>query len=126
MTFEWSEYLNLARELAGKATTPANQETKLRAAISRAYYAAFIKARNYLRDSEGLSIPKTGEAHRYVQQQFAFSPDRTRKKIAENLRYLRSYRRKVDYDDAVPGLSGIALVAIGISEKVICDLSSLS
>lgn len=36
MTFEWSEYLNLARELAGKATTPANQEAKLRAAISRA------------------------------------------------------------------------------------------
>jgi hypothetical protein len=32
MTFEWSEYLNLARELAGKATAPANQEAKLRTA----------------------------------------------------------------------------------------------
>lgn len=125
MTFEWSEYLNLARELAGKATAPANQEAKLRTAIGRAYYAAFIKARNHLRDREGLSIPKTGEAHRYVQQQFFVSPDRTRQKIAENLRYLRSYLRKVDYDDIVPGLSGIVSIAISISEKVISDLSSL-
>ncbi|MEG5173510.1 hypothetical protein [Microcoleus sp. B3-D7] len=93
--------------------------------IIKTYYAALIQARYYLRHSEGLSIPKTGEVQRYVQQQFAVSPDRTRRKIAENLRYLRSYRRKVDYDDAVPGLSGIELIAIGIAAKVRYNLSSL-
>ncbi len=57
MSFDWSEYLNLAQELAGKATTPASQEAKLRA-ISRAYYAAFVQARNFLRDRDGLTIPR--------------------------------------------------------------------
>lgn len=49
MTFNWSEYLDLARELTGKDTTPASQSAKLRSAISRSYYAAFIQARNFLR-----------------------------------------------------------------------------
>lgn len=50
MSFDWSEYLNVAKELAGVETSAASQEAKLRAAITRAYYAAFIKARNHLRD----------------------------------------------------------------------------
>ncbi|OCR00777.1 hypothetical protein BCD67_23885 [Oscillatoriales cyanobacterium USR001] len=125
MIFEWSEYLNLAKELAGKVTTSANQEAKLRAAISICYYAAFIKARNYLRDNEGIDIPDTGEAHQYVREQFAISSERNRQKIADNLRYLLSYRRKVDYDDFVPGLSGITPIAIRLSEQVISDLNNL-
>ncbi len=48
MSFNWSEYLNLAQELAGRSTEPPNQEARLRSSISRAYYAAFCKARNYL------------------------------------------------------------------------------
>ena len=44
MSFDWSQYLNLAKELTDQPTTPANQEAKLRDAISRAYYAAFILA----------------------------------------------------------------------------------
>jgi hypothetical protein len=50
MSFDWSKYLNVAKELAGVETSAASQEAKLPAAISRAYYAAFIKARNHLRD----------------------------------------------------------------------------
>ena len=42
MSFDWSQYLNLAKELAGQATIPAEQEARLRDAISRSYYAAFI------------------------------------------------------------------------------------
>jgi len=64
MTFDWSEYLKLAQELAGQTVSPANEEAKLRSSVSRAYYAAFCKARNYLRDIEGCSIPSTPEAHR--------------------------------------------------------------
>ena len=68
MTFDWSEYLKLAQELAGQTVSPANEEAKLRSSVSRAYYAAFCKARNYLRDIEGHSIPSTPEAHRYVRE----------------------------------------------------------
>ena len=56
MSFNWSEYLALAQQLAGKAQISATQESRLRSAISRAYYSAFIQARNHLRDTMGLSI----------------------------------------------------------------------
>jgi uncharacterized protein (UPF0332 family) len=122
MSFDWSEYLRVAKELAGLATPPANQEAKLRAAISRAYYAAFVKARNHLRDKQGHAIPKTGDAHRYVWEQFDLSPDPVRQTVAENLIRLRKYRRQADYVDTFPGLSGITATAITLSEEVISEL----
>jgi len=48
MSFDWNEYYQLSRELAGLATGIATEEAKMRSAISRAYYAAFCKARDYL------------------------------------------------------------------------------
>ncbi len=125
MSFDWSQYLNLAKELTGQSTIPANQEAKLRDAISRAYYAAFILARNYLRDHEGISIPKTSDAHRYVWEQFQLNPDPQRQLIANNLKRLRAYRRQADYVDKFPGLSGITLTALTLSEEVISNLNSL-
>jgi len=125
MSFDWSQFLNVARELAGTANTPANQEAKLRAAITRAYYAAFIKTRNYLRDQEGHLIPPTGDAHSYVSQQFELSVDPVRKTLGENLSRLRVYRRQADYVDTFPGLSGITGTALRLSEEVISTLSSL-
>ncbi|MGK7900010.1 MAG: hypothetical protein AB4352_01100 [Hormoscilla sp.] len=74
MSFNWSEYLGLAQQLAGKALISATQESRLRSAVSRAYYAAFIQARNYLRDQDGLAIP-TWNTHEYVINQFRNSPD---------------------------------------------------
>ena len=125
MSFDWSEYLNVAKELAGVTTTPANQEAKLRAAISRAYYAAFINARNHLRDQEGYLIPTTGNAHRYVSQQFELSSDVVRQSIADKLSRLKAYRKQADYVDKFPGLAGITLMALKLSEEIISTLNSL-
>ncbi len=81
MSFDWSDYLIVAQELASqtaassktrskikanllnvinrayyeafrKARKPSVDEAKLRCAISRAYYGAFRKARNHLRDKD--------------------------------------------------------------------------
>ena len=125
MTFDWSQYLNIAKELADIATTPANQEAKLRDAISRAYYAAFILARNHLRDKEGHLIPKTGDAHNYVWEQFNLSTDSARKSLSKKLNRLRMYRNQADYVDFFPGLYRIALTAITLSDEVISELNNL-
>jgi len=124
MSFDWSEYLNLAQELAGQATMPATQEAKLRSAISRAYYAAFCKARNLLRD-EGHSIPPGGQAHLYVRDQFKNSLDRARKRIGHNLDRLRIDRNKVDYDDSVTGLFSMTNADLRLAKRVISVLGSL-
>ncbi len=124
MSFNWSEYLDVARELASVATS-TNKEAKLRSAISRAYYAAFINARNYLRDREGLLISKTSDAHRYVSVQFEHSPDLVRQSLGKNLLRLRNFRRQADYVDAFPGLNGITQIALKLSEEIIATLNSL-
>ena len=101
MTFDWSEYLKPAEELAGQTVSLVSREAKLSSSVSRAYYAAFCKARNYLRDIEGHSIPATSEAHTRVRNIFMKSPDTLRKGIGNNLDRLRLNRNKVDYEDSV-------------------------
>lgn len=125
MSFDWLQCLSVAKELAGQPTSPANREAKLRTAISRAYYAAFIRARNHLRDQEGHLIPVTGDTHRYVNQQFELSVDPVRRTLGEKLIRLHVYRKQADYVDFFPGLSGTTLVALRLSEEVISTLSNL-
>lgn len=123
MSFNWIEYLNLARRLAGTAENPAD-EAELRSAISRAYYAAFIRARNFLRDRDRLTIP-TARTHQYVIAQFQNSPDSRRQKLGNRLEILRRYRNQADYEDAVPNLIDKSEEALTLSRRVISGLDSL-
>ena len=53
----------------------------LRSAISRAYYAAFLLARNYLRDQDGdKAISKLSQVHIYVADKFSSSKNQVRQK----------------------------------------------
>lgn len=125
MSFDWAEYLNLAQELAGQAVSLAGQEARLRAAISRAYYAAFCKSRNHLRDKEGHQIPSGGRAHQYVRDEFKRSGDRLRKQIGYDLERLRSDRNRADYDDSVTNLDVLTVVDLALAGRVISTLGRL-
>ena len=129
MSFNWSEYLNIARELAGQATASSSAEAKKRCAISRAYYAAFCSARNHLRDKDhDQDIPVGGEAHGYVRRQFKTSEDKVRREIGEDLARLVAKRNLVDYKDDITflrDLDGETYVALNWSQEVISDLSRL-
>jgi uncharacterized protein (UPF0332 family) len=129
MSFGWSEYLKVARELAGQPTDLPSPEAKKRCAISRAYYAAFCSARNYLRDKDNdPDIPVGGNAHGYVRRQFKISKDRVRREIGEYLARLVAKRNIVDYDDEIadlPNLDDETYLALNWSQQVISDLSRL-
>ena len=126
MSFNWSEYLNIARELAGQATATPSEESKKRSAISRAYYAAFCSARNYLRAVErDQNIPVGGDAHGYVRNQFKTSRDKVRREIGEDLARLVAKRNHADYDDTMERLNGDTYLAISWSQEVLSDLSQL-
>ena len=140
MSFDWSEYLIVAKELANQTTVPlqtrnkltavllsiihrvsyatiqkasksTSDEAKLRCAISRAYYGAFRKARNHLRDKDGHtpSALERGNTHQIVINLCGNSNDIDRQMIGQFLRDLRSARNKADYDDAVPNLPGLTM-----------------
>jgi len=125
VSFDWSEYLNLAQEMAGLAVGPSSQDAKLRSAVSRAYYAAFCKARNHLRDKEGHRIPPSGDAHIYVREQFQNSTDRLRRGMGSTLNRLRIDRNKVDYDDVVKRLPSMTTSVLRQAARVISDLGRL-
>ena len=70
MAFNWEEYLILAEELMGQQSKPACSEAKARCSLSRAYYAAYSVAFDYL-VGQGELTPKSGQAyHTVVIQKF--------------------------------------------------------
>ena len=130
MPFDWKEYLELAKEQrksipAGNVTIDDKIQAKLRCAISRAYYAVFILAREYLCDIENdpnltlVARQKAGESvnqrelreaenalrsvHTYVQKCFKASQglsktDSIRQEVSKALRELSDERQEADYE----------------------------
>jgi hypothetical protein len=127
MSFDWAEYLSLAEELCGLAVSgpPVGNEAQQRAGVSRAYYAAFILARNFLRDVDGVRTPRHANAHQFVANQFLNHPDPIRVAIGYELGLLRAARNRCDYDDIVPNLPSRAYLSIGSAVQVIADLARL-
>jgi uncharacterized protein (UPF0332 family) len=133
MRFDWSEYLNLAQELADpNSDSSANSEAKLRSAVSRAYYSTFCLARNYLRDIE--KDPRLSRKsrdineHQYVAEEFIYHPTKMKKmvKIGENLSRLRKLRNKADYEDTVFNLQNAVKNALRLAHNIISALNELT
>lgn len=123
MSFDWLNYLHLARTLAGSGATDPNGEAELRAAISRAYYAAFCKSRNHLRDIDHKQLSTGSDIHKEVQSKFTMSRDTRRKQIGQNLYRLRRLRNKADYDDQFSNVLSATNLALNFAEEIISDLN---
>lgn len=126
MSFDWSEYLSLAKELGGKTGDAISREARLRSSISRAYYAAHCVTRNYLRDVKGdFRIPTWGAAHRYVIEQFANEKELVLRRIGINLERLEKDRIKADYHDTVSGIESMTQTDLSFAQQIISWISSL-
>lgn len=126
MTFEYEDYLYLAQELAGKTPAkPSGEAAKLRSAISRAYYAAFLKAREYLENNSSAIIPRDGTAHSFVRDEFLFDRDGKRKRIGRYLGFLLENRRLADYEETLTGLPNLTEVAVERAGNIIQWLAEL-
>jgi len=131
MSFDWSDYLIVAQELASQTAASSKTRSKIKAnllnVINRAYYEAFRKARNHLRDKDHQphNTLLQGNTHQNVINLFNISSDVNRLMIAQFLRDLRAARNKADYDDTVPNLPGLTMTALLQSEQVIELLKTL-
>jgi uncharacterized protein (UPF0332 family) len=126
MSFDWSEYLDLARELVLQSSGPSLSEARVRAAISRAYYAAFCQARNHLSSRQPqLDFPTDAEIHRFVREQFQRRLEPMSKAVAANLDRLRDWRNFADYQDTVRNLPYTAQLALSAADAVLTALSAL-
>jgi hypothetical protein len=127
MSFDWLDYLIIARQLYQEANQAEAilQEGKYRIAISRAYYAAYIIARNHLRDVDKLIIPPI-DAHRFVIKTYADDADPIRVDIGDKLQNLKTKRIQADYQDKFRGDIGkTAQDMLRIAEETIALISTL-
>lgn len=123
-SFDWSDYMKLARELWRQSARSPIKDAKLRTAISRAYYAAYISARNHLQDKDKVSIPYQ-DAHQYVINYFLNSSDGTYREIGWRLKRLRRLRNKGDYDNNFTDLVVRTPKALADAEQAIAILNNL-
>jgi len=115
MSFSWAEYLDVAYELVGIAVQqPAGREAHQRAAISRAYYAAYKTALNVAKSRDHYLEPTNAGVHRQLIEHFANSTDLNRQDIARDLKELLDYRRMADYNDFIAPLVLARNTAIGL------------
>ncbi|HWS84288.1 MAG TPA: HEPN domain-containing protein [Ktedonobacteraceae bacterium] len=122
MSFDWSHYLVIAEELFVEAVDTAHKEASLRCSISRAYYSAFHHARHKLYDKWNISVSENAFAHAQVQNLFK---QRKEKDLAWKLKYMRSARNKVDYDDQLVDLETTAQEVLNLAREVIEALGKL-
>jgi uncharacterized protein (UPF0332 family) len=126
MTFDWYQYLVLAEYLYDNRDTFPDREACLRAAISKAYYAAFCLARNYARDFVGVAslkenrlvLDESAQDHGSVKKHYIRAPDPKNRQVGNSLDRLRDSRNQADYSDTINKLEELAKAAISQSKQV--------
>jgi uncharacterized protein (UPF0332 family) len=116
MSFDWREYLKLAKHLSGLKGTACSREAIDRSVVSRAYYSAFCWARNYAQELLGFRGKGTAEDHRSLRNHLKQTG---RADVAADLNILRRWRNRCDYDDQVDKLDRKVAKAIAAADKVI-------
>lgn len=126
MSFDWAEYINVARELMGVETTPSGSEARLRVAISRLYYAALHKSRHYMAEVFNVRWNRQDrESHLFVIEWFERFPDETYRQVGQKLRRLREKRRRADYEDQYTELQRESLHALRLALDILRLLETL-
>ncbi len=120
MPFDWNEYYELAKQLAKESG-----EAQRRSAISRAYYAAYWKARELLELSEG-PIPRSENVHQYVWDAFYGDPCSAGDSIGKVGNFLRRKRADADYEAGKRISDGDVSVVLARAVAIIADVSKLT
>ncbi|MEI6042812.1 MAG: hypothetical protein WCS37_00350 [Chloroflexota bacterium] len=124
--FNWSEYLYFAQSMVGNFTNPCSEEAKLRAAISRAYYAAYWKARKYIEDDTSYTPSSGYYKHQEVKGYFY----QRRSHPLYNLIYLKlmclyDLRILADYKDSQAVTIKDTQLALNYASEIIKQVSRL-
>jgi hypothetical protein len=98
MVFDGNESLRVAQFLGEKMNGSCTLESVQRAAISRAYFAAFVHALYYEVDNgrfQRSPLDERGKDHGLLRKHFR---DQKNHKIASELKELHNWRKTCDYD----------------------------
>jgi hypothetical protein len=116
MSFSWEAYLTLAEVLVRERAALADEEACCRAAISRAYYAAYGATRNYARNREGLVLRQSGQDHHTVLHHYQSSTSSAHRQIG---------RTFADYEDHLIRPVALAMASLQQARQIFTVLSRL-
>jgi uncharacterized protein (UPF0332 family) len=119
---DWYAFLRLANELAesDEGLTPADKEARQRSAVSRAYYAIFLSARDIFDpEHESLTDEQRKEYHAKFWKRLRKDPDREDQRyIGQQARVLGESRRQADYGEFIYDLPHVVADAIASAEDL--------
>ena len=98
MSFDWSSYLTLAKELNESEESHSSGEAYRRSAVSRAYYYAYHLSKSHI-ESVGMDIPKRNP-HASLIALLGEHFDQEGLQLAHRLARMRDYRNQADYDSS--------------------------
>jgi len=113
--------------LAEELGRSSDDEAKLRSSISRAYYAAFCTACNFISHVDHKPLPDDEPIHQYVANYFSgkthgSKKNNNRAKIGSELRRMRADRVNADYDRSISNMKSLNATVKDVlvrSERVI-------
>jgi uncharacterized protein (UPF0332 family) len=118
--FDWEEFLEFAEEQVRRRGNPAAE----RSAISRAYYAAFHKAKaHFVANGQPLSF--RADDHSAVARWFRSRANQSWVRIGSDLDRLRQLRRDADYEALFPDLTSEANSAVSIARRLLREIADL-
>lgn len=123
MAFDGSECLYVAKYLVGEQYGPCSMEAAQRAAVSRAYFAAFISVRDYAIANYNFIPKNSAEDHKRLKKHLI---EKGATAIAGDLQDLSIRRGACDYDKIILGTEGqkkqMVSDVIKLSENIINTL----
>jgi hypothetical protein len=125
MSFDWTEYLKLAQDLATQPTLQASEEARQRCAISRAYYAALKTAHNFLCSLDPSFVFERMDVHRKVRDKLLLRPDQPSKQLSLELDRLGLQRNKADYENTFDQLAAELPRALLRAQRIIEGIANL-
>lgn len=123
MSFNWKEFLDLAKYLKGKESSQYTKQSALRTSASRAYFAAYCQARKYASRKFGYtpgSVPFAdhGNLRRFFQNKQMLQ-------LANHLNNLRLWRNRCDYDESIDDLETLVKSSIKKAEYILSKTSNI-
>ena len=126
MSFDWTDYLVVANKLVSMAADRKLAEGYYRTAISRAYYAAFNKAKEALPPSHLHNLPKNADVHVRVRQTYEGGSTPNEKQIGDDLDTLRIARNLADYNPAWTDARKQCYAELRKAKRIIGRLGNIS
>ena len=124
MSFDWSQYLILAKELSISTAFSCREEALKRCAISRAYYSVFNQSRSKIAARLGVTPPKKG-THAWTLKKLRLDGDRRYNDIGLKLGRIKKTREAADYDDNIRNISKELESTLKVADYIEAQLATL-